>query len=159
MDLDRPLLRRLRAQLKDAQALIAAGRVLRRRDVSRRMLDERLARAGISSSSRRHAVAALADAGAVDDRRFAERRAASLAERGWDNAGIRAKLQSEGVGEEEIAAALAQLPAEAERAARIVAQTNSPRRAWSLLSRRGFDTEILMELAATLDEGDSGGLG
>jgi SOS response regulatory protein OraA/RecX len=133
--------------------------VLRRRDVSRRALDERLARTGVAGSVRERAVTALAEAGAVDDGRLAERRAASLAERGWGDEAIRARLESEGLGAEDIASAVAELAPERERAARVVAATRDRRKAWSLLARRGFDSETVAEAMAALDESDPGGLG
>jgi regulatory protein len=56
----------------------------------------------------------LAAAGAVDDRRFAEGRAASLFRRGASRRAIAAKLAEKGVGGEEIAAALGSLDEMAE---------------------------------------------
>jgi SOS response regulatory protein OraA/RecX len=159
VELDRPLLRRLRAELRDAEALAAAGRVLRRRDVSRRGLDERLARAGLTAAERERAVTAFVEVGAVDDRRLAERRAERLAERGWGDEAIRARLEREGIRAEDVAGAIARLPSEAERAARVVVEAGDARRAWLLLSRRGFDPETAADAVATLDEGDSRGLG
>jgi SOS response regulatory protein OraA/RecX len=159
MELDRPVLRRLRAELRQTEALAAAGRVLHRRDVSRSGLDERLERAGIRAIPRERAITALAEAGAIDDRRFAERRALSLADRGWGDEAIRIRLESEGLDTEDVQAALAALAPETERAARVVARTRDPRKAWSLLARRGFDPETVAETVAPLDEGDANGLG
>jgi SOS response regulatory protein OraA/RecX len=158
VELTRPLMRRLRAELRDAEALAAASRVLKRRDVSRRRLEERLARAGVHPGPRERAVTALAEAGALDDRRLAERRTVVLAERGWGDAAIRARLEGEGFAFEHVETALAQLAPESERAARLVAGQD-PRKAWNLLSRRGFDLEAVAEAVAPLDEGDRGGLG
>jgi SOS response regulatory protein OraA/RecX len=158
-ELDRPLLRRLRRELRQAQAVAAAGRVLRRRDVSRKRLDERLARAGVSSGDREHAVTALIEAGAVDDRRLAARRGRHLAEAGWGNEAIRARLRAEGLGPEEIEAAVEKLEPERVRAVRLAAGTRDARKAWNLLSRRGFDSEVVSEAVAALDEGAVGGLG
>ena len=159
VELDRPLLRRLRRELGAADALAAAGRVLRRRDVSSRALDERLARSGVSAGARAQAVSALVEAGAVDDRRLAQRRAAFLSDRGWGDEGIRARLESEGLAPEVIDAAIAQLPPEADRAAHVAAKAGDARKAWGLLARRGFDPETIAEVVAALDEGDPSGLG
>jgi SOS response regulatory protein OraA/RecX len=159
VELERPLLRRLRNELRDAQALAAAGRVLRRRDVSREALESRLARAGVSAGSRARAVATLADAGALNDQRLAEQRAAFLADRGWGDEAIRARLQSEGLGAEDVEAALAALDPETERVVRVVAGMRDRRKAWSLLARRGFDPDVVAEAVATLDEGGPAGLG
>ena len=54
-------------------------------------------------------VGRLTAAGALDDRRFAEGRAQSLFRRGASRRAIAAKLSEKGVGDEEIAAALAAL--------------------------------------------------
>jgi SOS response regulatory protein OraA/RecX len=158
-ELDRSLLRHLRRELRQAQALAAAGRVLRRRDVSRTGLDERLARAGVTSEVRKHAVTALVEAGAVDDRRLAERRGRYLAEAGWGDQAIRARLAAEGVGPEEIEAAVEKLEPERARAVRLAEGTRDLRKAWNLLSRRGFDPEVASEAVAALDGEAAGGLG
>jgi SOS response regulatory protein OraA/RecX len=159
VELTRPLLRRLRAELRDAEALAAASGVLRRRDVSRRALDERLATAGVLAGPRGRAVTALAESGALDDRRLADRRASSLAERGWGDDAIRMRLEGEGLEPEDVQAAVAQLAPESERAARLVAHVPDPRKAWNLLARRGFDPEIVAGAVAPLDERGPSGLG
>jgi SOS response regulatory protein OraA/RecX len=159
VELTRPLLRRLRADLREAEALAAASRVLRRRDVSRHALEQRLAHAGVHAGPRERAVTALAEAGALDDRRLAERRASALAERGWGDAAIRVRLEGEGLPAEDVEAAIEQLLPESERATRLVARTTDPRKAWNLLARRGFDAETVAAAVTPLDEGDPGGLG
>jgi SOS response regulatory protein OraA/RecX len=159
VELDRPLLRRLRTALREAEALATAGRVVRRRDVSRRGLDERLARAGIAAGARERAVSAFMETGAVDDRRLAERRAEQLAERGWGDEAIRFRLEEAGIGGKDVEAALASLPCEADRAARLAAGAADPRKAWALLARRGFDPDTVADPVAPLDEDDPGGLG
>lgn len=159
VELDRPLLRRLRTALREAEALATVGRVLRRRDVSRRGLEERLSRAGVAAGARERAVSTFVEAGAVDDRRLAERRAEHLAERGWGDGAIRFRLEREGIGAEDVEAALASLPPEADRAARLAAGADDPRKAWALLARRGFDPDTVADAVAALDEGDPRGLG
>jgi SOS response regulatory protein OraA/RecX len=159
VELDRPLLRALRNELRHAEAMVAAGRVLRRRDTSRRALNERLERAGVAAVPRDHAVTMLAKAGVVDDVRFAERRAAALAERGWGDGAIRARLEAEGVEEEAVMAAVGQLTPERERGQRLTAGIRDPRKAWNLLCRRGFDPDTIADLIPPLDGGDESGLG
>ena len=156
VELDRPLLRRLRIELRNAEALALAGRALRRRDLSRRRLAERLERAGVAPAAERHALATLADAGAVDDARLARGRAASLAERGWGDAAIAARLTADGIRASDAHAAVELLAPEAERAARVVAGIREPKKAWTLLLRRGFDTETIEAVLGPLDE-DAGG--
>jgi len=97
LELDRPLLRRLRRELREAEALTVAGRSLRRRDLSTRRLAERLEKAGVAPAAERSALQALTDARVLDDARLAEARASSLAERGWGDAAIAARLEAEGI--------------------------------------------------------------
>jgi SOS response regulatory protein OraA/RecX len=159
VELDRPLLRRLRAELRGAEALVVAGRALRRRDLSRRGVAERLERAGVAPAAKRHALDALTDAGVVDDARLARARAASLAERGWGDSAIAARLEAQGVPKADARAALETLPSENERAGRVAAGVGDPRKAWALLARRGFDPETAQAIVERLDESGGRGLG
>jgi SOS response regulatory protein OraA/RecX len=152
VELERPLLRRLRAELRNAEALALASRALRRRDLSRRRLAERLEHAGVTSGAERHALTTLTDAGAVDDARLARVRASSLADRGWADAAIAARLAAEGITDPEAGGALEGLPPEAERAAELAAGVGDPRKAWALLSRRGFDPETIEAAVGPLDD-------
>jgi SOS response regulatory protein OraA/RecX len=158
LELDRPLLRRLRRELRHAEAIAVAGRTLRRRDLSTRRLAERLETAGVPREAERSALLALAEARILDDERLAKARASTLAERGWGNAAIAARLESEGIGEADARTALAGLPAEPTRA-RTVSQGLSRPKAWALLARRGFDEETVVAVLGWLDEDGDGGLG
>lgn len=159
LELDRPLLRRLRTELRNAEALALAGRALRRRDLSRRRLAERLERAGVAPAAEGHALVTLTDVGAVDDARLARVRAASLAERGWANTAIAARLAADGIAEAEARAAIEMLPPEAERASRAIAGVGNRRKAWALLARRGFDPETIEAALGPLDDEAAGRLG
>lgn len=159
VELDRPLLRLLRRELRRVEALDLAGRTLRRRDLSLRRLSERLERAGVAPAAGRSALLALSEARLVDDARLANGRAATLAERGWGNAAIAARLRAEGIPEAEAGSAIAKLEPEAARAARAAAALSDPRKAWALLTRRGFDEETIEGVVETLDEETGGGLG
>jgi SOS response regulatory protein OraA/RecX len=159
VEVDRPLLRLLRRELRRAEALDLAGRTLRRRDLSLRRLSERLQRAGIAPAAGRSALLALSEARIVDDARLANGRAATLGERGWGNAAIAARLEGEGIPEAEARSAIAKLEPEAARAARATAAVSDPRKAWALLTRRGFDQETIEAIVETLDEETGGGLG
>jgi SOS response regulatory protein OraA/RecX len=158
LELDRPLLRSLRRELRHAEALAVAGRTLRRRDLSARRLAERLERAGVAPEAEQSALQALEDARILDDGRLAEARAAALAERGWGDAAIAARLEAEGIREWDARAALAGLPGEAIRAEAISEGLSRPK-AWALLARRGFDEETIGAVVGWLDEGAGGGLG
>jgi SOS response regulatory protein OraA/RecX len=106
----------------------------------------------VTSGAERYALVTLAEAGAVDDARLARVRASSLAERGWADAMIAARLAAEGIADLDAGAALEGLPPEAERAAELAAGVGDPRRAWALLSRRGFDPDTIEAAVGPLDD-------
>jgi SOS response regulatory protein OraA/RecX len=151
VELDRPLLRQLRRELRKAEALGAAVRTVSRRDVSTRRLRERLSARGVRPAEAEGAVAALARAGVVDDARTAANRARALAERGWGDEAVVARLTAEGFPAEDVQAALAGLPPEAERAGALAAAGSDPRATWKLLARRGFSPETVEDLVGPLD--------
>jgi SOS response regulatory protein OraA/RecX len=148
--LDRPLLRRFRAELRRAEALRAAGRQVARGDVARQRLEERLLSRGVRRADATAAVETLAQAGAIDDSRLARARAARLAERGWGNAAIIARLHEAGISDEAAEGALAELASEPIRAEQLVADL-PVRKAMAVLTRRGFDPELVEEWSAGLD--------
>lgn len=148
--LDRPLLRRFRTELRRAEALRAAGRQVARGDLARQRLEERLVSRGVRPADATAAVDTLARAGAVDDERLARTRASNLAERGWGNAAISARLHQAGISGEAVEGALADLASEPARAARLVVDL-PVRTAVAVLARRGFDPELVEEWSAGLD--------
>jgi SOS response regulatory protein OraA/RecX len=157
--LERPLLRLLRRELRRAEALEAATRMLARRDLSRSRLDNRLAARGATTAERERAVGTLEAAGLVDDGRFARTRAAELADRGWGDSAIEARLEGEGLDLELVRSALADLAPESERAAVLAARQPDRRKCWSLLARRGFGPDAIDAALGPLDEEPGGGLG
>jgi regulatory protein len=124
-----------------------AAEALRHRDRSRRQIDERLARAGVDDDRRTDALAALERIGYVDDARFAGRRAASLAERGYGDEAISAFLVAEGIPTDLIGEAVGALRPETERAAELVASLGASPRTAARLARKGFG-EDAVEAAA-----------
>jgi regulatory protein len=156
--LERPLLRSLRRELRHAEALALARRTLRRRDLSSRRLAERLEQAGVAPSAERSVLQALTDARVLDDTRFAAARASALAERGWGDAAIVARLEAEGIAATDARNALAGLSAEPARAKTISSGLDRAK-AWALLARRGFDAETIEAVLGSLDEDPGGGLG
>jgi len=150
--LERPLLRRLRRELRRAEALGAATRSLARRDLSARRLRERLDARGIRAPAAEAALATLESAGVLDDARLARSRAAALADRGWGDAAIADRLEQEGIGLEAARAALSELLPEPERAAALAAGTPDSRAAWRLLARRGFSSDSIEHAVGVLDE-------
>lgn len=153
MELERPVLRRLRSELHRANALKVAGRALARRDLSKQKLAARLDRAGVARDTAQATVATLTAAGAIDDARVAAARAAHLAERGWGDAAILARLECEGIDLEVASEAVRALPPERERAQALLAPGHAPRRAAQTLMRRGFAPETLEDLFPALDGG------
>jgi SOS response regulatory protein OraA/RecX len=152
LSLERPLLRDLRRALRRSEALDAAVRTVARRDVSTSRLRRRLDGRGIARHEAETAVETLASAGVVDDERLARSRARGLADRGWGDAAIAARLEHEGLPAEAVTAALAELPSERERAVGLAAGAPDRRAAWRLLGRRGFALETIEEVLGPLDE-------
>lgn len=155
---DRPLARSLARELRRERALGAAVRSLRARPMSERRLRARLQSRGVPPDAEEAAVGTLAQAGFVDDGRLARGRAAALAERGWGDAAIEARLAGEGLREPDVNAAVAELDRETERA-RAVAAALPPQKAWALLQRRGFDVETIECVLGGLDEDTAERLG
>jgi regulatory protein len=143
VELDRVRLRSLRRELRRTEALTWAVRALRRRDLSRQALEERLDRAGLTAEDRSAALATLERAGLVDDSRFAVARAESLAERGYGDQAIRWALAREGVDPELASRSVASLPPEGERAAAVVERRGGGRATAAYLARRGFADEAV----------------
>jgi SOS response regulatory protein OraA/RecX len=96
-------------------------------------------------------VATLAGAGAVDDARTAGSRARLLADRGWGDAAVTARLETEGFGPPDVEAALATLDPERARAEALAATMGDARAAWKLLARRGFADETIEDVTGLLD--------
>jgi regulatory protein len=152
LELERPVLRDLRRALRRSEALEVAVRTVSRRDVSARRLRRRLDERGIAPREAETAVETLSSAGVVDDERLARSRARGLAERGWGDAAIAARLQHEGLASKAVTDALAEVPTERERAAALAARAPGRRAAWRLLGRRGFAVETIEDVLGPLDD-------
>jgi regulatory protein len=150
--LDRETARALARELRRSRALTDAVRALRHRDVSRRRLDERLARRGAGAEARADALATLERAGLVDDARVAASRARSLAERGYGDAAIRFALEGEQLAPELVAEAVAALEPERERVKTLLSDP-SDRKALRRLAARGFAAETLEDVAGFANGG------
>jgi SOS response regulatory protein OraA/RecX len=158
LTLDRARLRLMRRELLRAEALATAGRALAQAPLSRRRLGERLRRRSIAPSAEREALGTLAEAGLLDDERLAQGRAQTLAERGWGDLAIAARLEGEGFAEDDIRGALSVLAPEGPRAAAVAAKhTKSRRKAWAALARRGFSPDAAEEALGALDADDEEG--
>jgi SOS response regulatory protein OraA/RecX len=88
--------------------------------------------------------------GYVDDERFAASRASSLAGSGYGDAAIRFDLERQGVGEEQIEAAIDGLEPEVERARAIVAAAGATVKTARRLGAKGFSDEVI-ESVVTYD--------
>lgn len=141
--LDRATLRELRRGLKRREALDLAARTLRFRDLSAARLHERLARADVPPVVVTESLATLERAGLVDDERVAQSRAQALAGRGYGDEAIRHKLAAEGLGATAVAAAVAVLDPESERAARVVERRGRGAATARYLAGRGFAEEAV----------------
>jgi SOS response regulatory protein OraA/RecX len=140
--LDRPALRLLRRELRRAEALGVAGRALRRRDLSRRALADRLERAAVPPAAAQESLATLTRAGLVDDARVALTRAQALADRGYGDEAIRHRLSQEGL-EEHAEDSLAGLEPESKRAEAIVGRRGRGPRTARYLGSRGFGEDAV----------------
>jgi regulatory protein len=154
--LDRPRARLLRRELRRLEALSAAGKALRGRDLAAAELEARLERAGVAPVPRAETLAALDRAGLVDDRRFAVDRAAALAGRGYGDAWIRWDLERRGVSAELVEEAVASLESEHVRVEPVLLERGGGPRVARLLARRGFG-EDAVEAAATAPVAAEGG--
>jgi len=150
--LDRPRARRLRTELRRADALRSGLNALRHSDHTVATLGRRLTARGVAPAQRDSAIETLARAGLVDDARFAQGRAAALAARGAGNHLIRADLESRGVPAELTAEAIALLDPEPDRVRRIIAAEGRSPRVLRKLAAKGFSEDVLEGLVADRGE-------
>ena len=144
-------MRTLARALRRDRAEGVAVRALARRERSRSELEERLARAGVREADRLETLDRAVRAGLVDDTRFAQTRAQALAERGAGDALILDDLARNGVDDVASHAAVSSLPAEAARAARVVAERGRTAKTLRYLAARGFTEQSLDDLVAELE--------
>jgi regulatory protein len=146
LELDRPHLRAFRRELRRSEALSAAARALRHRDLTTAELRRRLETKGTAPSVRDEAVAALERVGWVDDERYAVGRALTLAGRGAGNLAISADLERRGLDESLVLRALAELAPEEERARAVVRRRGAGTSTARYLARKGFSEAVLEAL-------------
>ncbi len=149
--LEREDLRLLRRELRRAEALTKATRMLARRPLPRVLLEDRLERKGVAPAAREEAVAVLEQAHYLNDHTYALDRATSLAERGYGDAVIRHILEQERVTSELIEEAVASLEFELERARAIARSIPDRKRLIGRLVRRGFDSDTVEQIADASD--------
>lgn len=143
LELDRPRLRRIRAELRRVEATRTAARLLRHRDLPAGRLDAELAARGVTPVPRREALEALSRARLIDDRRLAAARVEALANNEYGDDAIRWRLAQAGLPDELVAEAILRLPLEVERSRPIVEREGVSLRTARLLARRGFDADVI----------------
>jgi SOS response regulatory protein OraA/RecX len=148
LELGREQLRTLRRELRRGDAVAAGTRALARHDRSERGVRNVLERKGVGEREREEVVATLRRHGALDDERFAEARAALLAERGFGDAAIAFKLEQDGIAPKLSAKAVAHLEPERERAVRLSARRGPNAKTARWLAARGFAPDSI-EAAVT----------
>ncbi|MGD0272385.1 MAG: RecX family transcriptional regulator [Gaiellaceae bacterium] len=146
--LEREDLRLIRRELRRAEALTKATRMLACRPLPRALLEDRLERKGVAPAALGEAVEALERAQYLNDHTYALGRAQSLAERGYGDVAVRYILEQEGVASELIEQAVASLEPEIERARAIALAIADRKRLLGRLARRGFDADTVEEIAS-----------
>jgi len=142
-----------RSDTAESEAFEVALAALGPRELSVQELDVRLQKRGFSRPARTHALETLLRTGLLDDARYAQARASSLASRGAGDALIRHALASSGVAAEIADAAVAALEPEAERAHSIVTRRGGGPRTARYLSGKGFAEDVVAVVAGRTDEG------
>jgi regulatory protein len=134
---------------EDRSAVESALRALRHRDLSVQELEERLRARGFAEAEREEALESLERTGLLDDARFAESRARSLAARGAGDPAIRHALGAAGVARELVDDALETLEPELERARAIAERRGPGPKTARYLSGKGFSEEVVATLVAS----------
>ena len=124
-------------------AVETALRLLRHRDRSAAQIEQELAAREVDADARADALETLRRTGLVDDNRFAERRAGTLADRGAGDAFIRHDLEVAGIAQDVVDDALAGLEDEHERARRIVERRGASPKTARYLAGKGFSTDVV----------------
>jgi regulatory protein len=135
--------------LEEPGAFEAALGALRYRDLSEYELERKLADRGFGEDARSEAATTLKRTGLLDERRFAEGRAMSLAARGAGDAFIRDALERARVPDDVVDDALAALEPESERARTIVARRGSDAKTARYLAAKGFAVETIGDVIAS----------
>jgi regulatory protein len=129
-------------------AVEQALRALRHRERTAGQVDAHLAERGFGVLEREAAIETLARTGLVDDRRYAESRAATLALKGAGDAFVRHDLAAAGVDREIVEDALATLDDEARRARQVVERRGASARTVRYLVAKGFPADVARAVVA-----------
>jgi regulatory protein len=129
-------------------AVDTALRALRHRDLSTRELEQRLRAKGFDEPERAEALETLERTGLLDDERFAESRARSLAARGAGDAAIRHALALAGVPREVAEEAVHALEPEVERAQAVAVRRGPGPKTARYLRGKGFSEDAVAAVVA-----------
>ena len=141
-----------RAEPDGRKGLEHALHALEHRDRSTAQVDRYLADRGVEDDERDQILETLARTSLVDDRRFAETRASSLAARGAGDVRIRHELAQAGIDRDVIADVVETLPTELERAERITARRGASPKTARYLAGKGFSEDVVRAVVARSDE-------
>jgi regulatory protein len=133
-------------------ALEQALSALRHRERSAAEVDRHLEARGVGQTERREALESLVRTGIVDDRRYAELRASSLAARGAGNLLIRYELGRAGVSVDVVEDVLGALVGELERAEAIVARRGASAKTARFLAGKGFGEDVVRDVVANAQD-------
>ena len=156
MELDDGLRAEIEAAVRRADTRSAAAGLAGSRALSRRELEEKLARKGLAAEDIQAAADWLEDLGAIDDAAYARLVARHYGQRGYGPGRVREELRRRGVPKELWEEALAELPDSGEAIRALLAKKargdlsdpRERRRLGAALLRRGFSWE---EIRPALD--------
>jgi regulatory protein len=148
-----PRWRRRSPSKADATTLVDAAfeqalRALRHRDRTACEIERFLESRGVGESDRSAVVEKLVRTALVDDRRYAESRALTLAERGAGNERIRYELAFAGIDDEVAEDVIGLLDSEAERAGRIIERRGASPKTARYLAGKGFSEDVVHAVVA-----------
>lgn len=126
-----------------SEPLEQALRALERRERTAAEIDRQLARSGVDADEREKVLETLVRTALVDDRRYAQARASSLARRGAGNDLIVYELVAAGVDADIAAETVAALRTEMERADEIVARRGASAKTARYLAGKGFSEDVV----------------
>jgi regulatory protein len=126
--------------------------LLRHRDRSATQVDRELAARGVEEEAREEALATLSRTGVVDDARFADARARSLAGRGAGDTLIRHDLAAAGVARDVVEDAIGGLEPESERGRQIVMRRGASAKTARYLAGKGFSEDVVHAVVARAGE-------
>jgi regulatory protein len=139
-----------------ADAVQAGLDALRYRDLSERELEQKLAARGFAEDEREDAITTLRRTGLLDERRFAENRARSLASRGAGDSLVRHELERAGLAGELVEEAIDALEPELNRAKALVARRGASAKTARYLGAKGFSTDVVTEAVASIRDEELG---